>query len=389
MSLWKRRKEQKDKTKSNGIIQENPDECVKMVENGFLKEVFLKDSVTDVSYNGLNFYALDNDIGRYRLNIEMSSDDVLIFIKKIANYMLQPFSNKQSSLDVSFGDYRLNAIHPSFARNNNKKVITFSLRKITATLKIKDNDTYLCPLEVHYFLKCMMKSYQSVLISGQTGSGKTEFQKYLISLMNPSDRIIMIEESYETHVKEIFKDMDITSWIVNNSSDELSYLVKNALRNNPDWLIVAETRGKEAYEMIQAVMTGHSAITTLHTESAKFSITRLSNMCKKSVEFDEKNMLSNIASHIKIGIHLEKIFDNIKGRYIRRISEIIEYIPKDNGYEINPIFEINKDENLNEKLIYRPISDSLKKEFIKHNIQVKTLGKFVKEVKKSEKKKSK
>ena len=202
-----------------------------MVENGFLKEVFLKDSVTDVSYNGLNFYALDNDIGRYRLNIEMSSDDVLIFIKKIANYMLQPFSNKQSSLDVSFGDYRLNAIHPSFARNNNKKVITFSLRKITATLKIKDNDTYLCPLEVHYFLKCMMKSYQSVLISGQTGSGKTEFQKYLISLMNPSDRIIMIEESYETHVKEIFKDMDITSWIVNNSSDELSYLVKNALRN--------------------------------------------------------------------------------------------------------------------------------------------------------------
>lgn len=389
MSLWKRRKEQKDKTKSNGIIQENPDECIKMVENGFLKEVFLKDSVTDVSYNGLNFYALDNDIGRYRLNIEMSSDDVLIFIKKIANYMLQPFSNKQSSLDVSFGDYRLNAIHPSFARNNNKKVITFSLRKITATLKIKDNDTYLCPLEVHYFLKCMMKSYQSVLISGQTGSGKTEFQKYLISLMNPSDRIIMIEESYETHVKEIFKDMDITSWIVNNSSDELSYLVKNALRNNPDWLIVAETRGKEAYEMIQAVMTGHSAITTLHTESAKFSITRLSNMCKKSVEFDEKNMLSNIASHIKIGIHLEKIFDNIKGRYIRRISEIIEYIPKDNGYEINPIFEINKDENLNEKLIYRPISDSLKKEFIKHNIQVKTLGKFVKEVKKSEKKKSK
>ena len=100
-------------------------------------------------------------------------------------------------------------------------------------------------------------------------------------------------------------------------------------------------------------------------------------------------MLSNIASHIKIGIHLEKIYDELKGRYIRRISEIIEYIPKENGYEINPIFEINKDENLNEKLIYRPISESLKKEFIKHNIQIKTLGKFIKEAKKSEKKKGK
>lgn len=389
MSLWKRRKDNKDTIKTNGIIQENPEECIKLVEQGFLKDVFLKDSVTDLSYNGEKFYALDNDIGRYRLNIEISSDEVLTFIKKISNYMLQPFSNKHSSLDVSFGNYRLNAIHPSLARNDNKKVVTFSLRKITATLKIKDNDTYLCPIDVHYFLKCLMKSYQSVLISGQTGSGKTEFQKYLISLMNATDRIIMIEESYETHVKEIFKDMDITTWIVNNSTDELSYLVKNALRNNPDWLIVAETRGKEAYEMIQAVMTGHSAITTLHTESAKFSIARLTNMCKKSVEFDEKNMLSNIASHIKIGIHLEKIYDDLKGRYIRRISEIIEYIPKENGYEINPIFEINKDENLNEKLIYRPISESLKKEFIKHNIQIKTLGKFIKEVKKSEKKKGK
>ena len=204
--------------------------------------------------------------------------------------------------------------------------------------------------------------------------------------MDKKDRVIIIEESYETHIKEIFEDMDITSWIVNNNKDELSYLVKTALRNNPDWIIVAETRGKEAYEMIQAVMTGHSAITTIHSESAKFSLNRLSNMCKRTIDFDEKTMLTNIANHFKIGIHLEKVFDEYKRKYIRRISEIIEYIPKEDGFDINPIFEIVKDENLNEKYVYKTISPQLKKIFIKHNIKIKSLTKFYKEVKSSGKK---
>ena len=388
MSLLKR-KNKEEKKKVDVIVQENQQECINLVENGFLADAFIKESVTDVSYNGTSFYIQDNDVGRYRYDIDTTSEEVLIFIKKIANYMLQPFSTLTPSLDVSFGNYRLNAIHPNLARNDTNKVVTFSLRRITATLKIKDNDPILCSKEVHYLLKSLMQSYQSVLISGQTGSGKTEFQKYLISLMNEKDRIIMIEESYETHVKEIFKDRDITSWIVNNNKDELSFFVKTALRNNPEWIIVAETRGKEAYDMIQAVMTGHSAITTIHSDSAKYSLNRLTSLCKRSVDFDEKVMFSNIANHIKIGIHLERIFDEILGKYIRRISEIVEYIPNNTGFETNTIYEIIKDENLKEKIIYRPISNHLKNKLIKHNIKVKTLTKFYKEVKISEKKKSK
>ena len=378
----------KKKKKDNSIIQENPDECIKLVENSFLKGIF-NDNVTDVSYNGLTFFAQDNEIGRYHLDIKVDAEEVLTFIKKIANYMLQPFSSRTPSLDVSFGEYRLNAIHPNLARNNNLKVVTFSLRRITATLKIKENDQLLCPSYVHVFLKCLMQSYQSILISGQTGSGKTEFQKYLISLMNPKDRLILIEESYETHIKEIYKEMDVTSWIVNNKADQLSFLVRLALRNNPDWIIVAETRGVEAYDMIQAVMTGHSAITTLHSESAKYSLDRITNMCKKSIDVDEQMMLSNIAKHIRIGIHLEKIFDSEKNRLIRRICEIVEYIPTEKGYKTNLLFQIQKSENLKERYVCNPISKDLKEVFIKHNISLKTIDKFIKEGKKNEENKNK
>ena len=384
MSLFRFKKKNKKK-KDVLIIQENPEECIRLLETVYLKGVFT-DAVTDVSYNGKDFYAQNNDIGRYKLDLKLSSDEVLTFIKKIANYMLQPFTSKTPSLDVSFGDYRLNAIHPTLARTNNHKVVTFSLRRITATLKIQENDVQLCPMSVHNLLKALMKSYQSILISGQTGSGKTEFQKYLISLMNKQDRIILIEESYETHIKEIYKDMDVTSWIVNNGRDELSSLVRLSLRNNPDWVIVAETRGLEAYDMIQAVMTGHSAITTIHSESAKYSLDRIINMCKKSIDFDEQMMLSNIAKHIKVGIHLEKIFDSNKGKFIRRISEIIEYIPTSNGYSNNVLFKIEKSENLKERFIFNSISKNLKEVFIKHDIPLDTLKCFIKDVKNNEKK---
>lgn len=387
MSLWKHKKKKVIK-KYDGIIQENQEECIKLIEEGFLKEIF-NEYITDVSYNGKDFYAQDNQKGRYKLNINVSSEDVLSTIKKIANYMLQPFSNKNPSLDVAFGNYRLNAIHPSIARNNNLKVITFSLRKITATLKIKENDPTLCPIEVHRLLKCLILSYQSILISGQTGSGKTELQKYVISLMNPKDRIILIEESYETHIKEIYNYMDITSWIVNNQNDELAMLVKLALRNNPDWLLIAETRGIEAYDMIQAVMTGHSAITTLHSESAKYSLNRISQMCKKSIDFDETMMLANIAKHIKIGIHLEKKYDLSNERLYRRITEIVEYIPCEKGYEINTLFEIVKNEKLKESFQFHPISDELKKIFIKYDIDLTNIKKFLKEGEKNAKKNNK
>ncbi len=375
MSLLKSKKK-----KSNIIIQENPEECIKLVEAFFFKGVF-NDNVTDISYNGSTFFAQNNEIGRYKLDLKWNCDDILTFIKKIANYMLQPFSSKNPILDVSFGDYRLSAIHPNYARTNSKKVVTFSLRKITATIKIKENDESLCPYEVHKLLKALILSYESILISGVTGSGKTEFQKYLISLMNKSDRVILIEESYETHIKEIYQDMDITSWIVNNNRDELSFLVKTALRNNPDWIIIAETRGIEAYDMIQAAMTGHSAITTIHSESAKYSLDRIVNICKKSIDVDEQLMLSNIAKHIKIGIHMEKVFDNTLHKIVRRISEIVEYIPQDEGYKVNTLYEITKSDSLKEKRIYGCISNELKKILVKHDVILKDINKFLRKEK--------
>jgi hypothetical protein len=107
-------------------------------------------------------------------------------------------------------------------------------------------------------------------------------------------------------------------------------------------------------------------------------------MCKKNIDFDEQMMLSNIAKHIKVGIHLEKIFDVNKGKFIRRISEIIEYIPTNSGYSINTLFKIEKNENFKERFIFNNISKNLKDVFIKYDIPLNSLKCFIKEGKNNE-----
>ena len=328
----------KNENKINFITQPNDDKCLNLIEQSFLKNIF-SETLTDVQYNGTNFYGQDNEIGRFKLDLNISNDEVFSILKQLANYSLKSFSVQNPILDISFGYFRLSAMHPSLARTKNEKVATFSLRKISPSLKIKANDLRLCPLCIHELLTLFVQCHQSILISGLTGSGKTELQKYLVSKMDEKDRIIIIEDSYETYLKEIYPQRDITTWLVDIYSD-LSTLVKTSLRHNPDWIMIAETRGQEAYELVQSILAGHPMITTIHCDSSQSSLQRLVKMFQEKVEFSENRMLSDIANHLKIGIQIEKKYQDQK--VIRKITEITEFIPNKEGYESNMLFQYDE-----------------------------------------------
>ena len=192
----------KKENKANLIIQPDDKKCQEIIEQSFLKDIFTE-NLTDIQYNGCEFYGQDNQLGRHILQVDISNEEVFSILKQLANYSLKPFSVKNPILNISFKNYRLSAIHPALARKNNEKVATFSIRKISPTLKIVENDSQLCPKLIHDLLAYLIQGYQSIVISGLTGSGKTELQKYLVSKMNETDRIIMIEDNYETYIKEI------------------------------------------------------------------------------------------------------------------------------------------------------------------------------------------
>lgn len=352
------------------IVHENHEKCIEIIEQSFLKKYF-SETLTDIQYNGSDFFGQDNELGRYKLDITISNEEVFSILCQLANYALKPFSSQYPILDIAFGNYRLSAMHPSLARNNNEKVATFSIRKIQPSLKIKDNDKTLCPSFVFNLLTILIKNYQSIIISGLTGSGKTELQKYLISKTNMTDRIILIEDSYETYIKEIYPQKDITSWIINSQNQNLSLLIKTSLRHNPDWIIVAETRGAEAFEMIQSISTGHPIITTIHSDSASNSLHRLIKMIQKSIEFNEKNMLQDVATYLKIGVHIRK---QLRGKKIvRNITEVVEYIPTSSGYKTNYLYQLNE----NNLPIYHPMSEELYQKIQKNKFKTTDISVFI------------
>jgi len=374
MSLFTKNKEEKNEKKVN-IIQEDPVSAKRLVEETF-KELIV-DGVTDISFNGVDIYYQDNNKGRLKSNINLSAEEAYSFIRKIANYMLKSFSISSPILDVSFDNYRLNATYPSIARANNTKVITFSIRIIYEKVRITTYDSEVASKDVYDLLDALIKSYQSIIIGGKTGAGKTELQKYLISLMYPSDRIIIIEESYETRIKEIYKQFDITSWIATSEKD-LKDFITMALRNNPDWLIVAETRSSNAYQMVKSAMSGHSTISTIHANDASNILDRICKMCIGEYEMDEALFKIDTAEHIKIGIQMERIYDARRGKYVRRICQICEYVPTKNNVLANMLYYIAKNENGLEEENYGTLSKEMLDNFNKNNIDRNKIRRFIK-----------
>ena len=153
------------------------------LQNSFLSSLLEDSQITDISYNGESIYYLHNLLGRQKADISVSENDAKDFIRQIANLAEKQFSFQSPKLDVSFGKYRINAVHPSIGRKNNEKCLTFSIRISSEKPIIKNDPTFL-NAELISLFNVLLRSKVSIVIGGITGSGKTEFQKYLISSLD-------------------------------------------------------------------------------------------------------------------------------------------------------------------------------------------------------------
>lgn len=294
----------------------------KYIDNSFLK-LYLKENVTDITYNGQDLFIEDRINGRFKITENISSEQIKDFLFHLANLCGKNFNALNPILDISFLNYRLNAMHPLIAKKANTGVYTFAIRICASEVIIKSDNFEFCPKVIHELLKKIIKNNKSIIISGKTGVGKTEFQKYLVGYMDDNTKIVIIEDLYETYIKELYPNLDITSWVsFDNQKDietEYQRLIKSALRNNPDWLMIAEVRGKESKELYNAFTTGHSFIATIHAKSSKLSLKRFAEMMNS----DDKNILLDLAEYINFSIHLSKRFSE-EGRVIRYIESIVE-----------------------------------------------------------------
>lgn len=254
----------------------------------------------------------------------------------------QPLFN--GSNDANY--LRISANHESIAPYG----ITLSIRVASPYLALtKDNFNNFAPmnktLDVYNLFRILIECHCNIILSAETGAGKTEFQKLLVGFIPFQDRIIMVEDTNETHLPTLYPKKDIFSWLT-NADVSITDLVKQALRNNPKWLIIAETRGAEAYEMFQGVKSDHAIITTLHSISNEAVPSRFVGMCESGdFKVNEEALERDFLRYMHIGVHLTKKV--IDGTVIRYADQIAEFVPesKEHPNGINILFQqhIRKD----------------------------------------------
>lgn len=294
------------------------------IDNSFLSPLLVDSSITDVSFNGVSLFYQHNIYGRRKARLFVTNDEINDFIRQVANMSEKQFSYTSPFLDISIDRYRINAVHSSLVRVNNEKALSFSIRIASKESKIEGNKEFMDD-EAKAILLNALANNKSIVIAGPTGSGKTELQKYLLTSLKENTRIIIIDNIQELEFVRSNKELDITSWQVNSNSPVGTFeeLIRNALRSNPDWLVIAESRGKEMNDVLNSVMSGHPIISTLHAQNVEMMPHRMARMVEMSDSTETyDDILKDILEHIQYYIYLNKYFDskNQVHRYIETIA---------------------------------------------------------------------
>ena len=191
-------------------------------------------------------------------------------------------------------------------------------------------------------LKMCVKSKMNIIISGGTGSGKTTLLNALSSYIPDDERVVTIEDAAELMLQQphVVRLETRPKNIEGKGEVTARDCVKNALRMRPDRVVIGETRGEEAIDMLQAMNTGHDgSLTTIHANNPRDAMLRIETMIQMAgMKLTERAMRQQIASAINIVVQASRLSDG--SRRVTYVSEIIGLDDKE--VLVNDIFRYER-----------------------------------------------
>jgi pilus assembly protein CpaF len=290
---------------------------------GPLEPLLKDDSVNDILINTHSKVFVERRGLIEATDVHFQDTEHLIrIINKIVSAVGRRVDESQPMVDARLADgSRVNAIIPPLAVDGP----LVSIRKFAA---VPIHIARLVELrtiteEIGKVLKAIVQCRRNVLISGGTGTGKTTLLNAMSAFIEDRERVITIEDSAELQLQQphVCRLETRPSNIENKGEITQRELVRNALRMRPDRIIVGEVRAGEAFDMLQAMNTGHDgSMTTVHANSPRDALSRVEQMIGMAgLEISPRSIRAQIASAVNVVLQLERMED---GR--RRMVSVFE-----------------------------------------------------------------
>lgn len=309
--------------------------------NGYgpITELLDDPDITEIMVNGINeiYIELDGKLIKDDSVSFINENHIIRTIQRLIQPIGRTIDTANPMVDARLSDgSRLNAVIEPLSLNG--PVLTIrKFKKELATIDDFLRNGTMTPYMARFIEACV-KSKMNIIVCGGTGSGKTTLLNVMSSFVGNDERIITIEDAAELKLEQ----SHVISLETRSSNYEgtgavtIRDLVINSLRMRPDRIIVGEVRGKEAFDMLQAMNTGHEgSMTTLHANGPKDALNRLETMVLMAgMEIPIKAIREYIENAIDIVINISRLSDG--KRKVTSISEIVGF--EDDEIKLNEIF---------------------------------------------------
>ncbi|WP_417208460.1 CpaF family protein [Antarctobacter sp.] len=292
---------------------------------GPLEPLLADPSVADILVNGPDNVFVERAGLLERTNVRFHDERHLLrIIDKIVSSVGRRIDESQPWVDARLEDgSRVNAIIRPCAIDG----ASLSIRKFSRTPlhmdKLVEHGALSKPAA--QFLQAAVMARMNVLISGGTGSGKTTMLNALSSFIDSRHRLVTIEDAAELQLQQehVVRLETRPANVEGQGRISQRDLVINALRMRPDRIMVGEVRGNEAFDMLQAMNTGHDgSMTTIHANTARDAVSRLEQMVMMiGGDFPIQAIRAQIASGVQLVLQLNRMADG--RRRVTSISEIV------------------------------------------------------------------
>ncbi|WP_374575609.1 CpaF family protein [Phenylobacterium sp.] len=309
-------------SQTDRLIEDVLDELLGL---GPLEPLLKDESINDILINTHTTVYVERDGILEHTDVQFQDARHLIrIINKIVAAVGRRVDESQPMVDARLADgSRVNAIIPPLAVDGP----LVSIRKFARTPIHMSRLVELGSItaEMADLMRGMVRAKRNILISGGTGSGKTTLLNALSAYIDDHERIVTIEDSAELQLQQSHVGRLETRPANIEGKGEVTQrdLVRNALRMRPDRIIVGEVRAGEAFDMLQAMNTGHEgSMTTVHANSPRDAIARVEQMIGMAgLDIAPRSIRQQIASAINIVVQVERMDDG--RRRVVSISEVV------------------------------------------------------------------